>query len=195
MLPSYSYLGKLSEETIAELTAAVTAEETSLTSQFQAAVKELESSSVEPHHWKTVLVKIGRRAAREIEVGLSVRQHALSSHQVAFDELSLDSNISAESLREMAESQMRRVSAIEEAIQAAMNLEVALDAAETSARKAELRYSIERRQNSLDKLQASRSLGESWRKYFQEVRKGLEEEQVLAVKRYTQQYGPRTSTR
>jgi exonuclease SbcC len=45
----------------------------------------------------------------------------------------------------------------------------------------------------LEKLRTRRLLEESWRQYFQEIRKGLEAEQASAVKRYTQQYGPRTS--
>jgi exonuclease SbcC len=183
---------QLSEQNVAELKATTVSQEDSLKSQFQFAVKEFEAAKSNATTGTQHLERL-KNELLEIEVNLSVLQHKVSSCQIELDELSLESDTSAESLKETTENEARRVSALEDAIQATLNLEVALDAAETSARKAELRQSIELRQTSVDKLQADRLLEESWRKYFQEVRKGLEGEQALAVKRYTEQYGPRTS--
>jgi exonuclease SbcC len=179
-------------EKVAELKATAVSREQSLESQLQSASKNVAAAKSNTATGTEHLERL-KGELLEIEVSLSILQHKLSSYHIELDELGLESDISTESLTEMVETLIRRVSNIEDALQATLNLEVALDAAETSARKVELRELIELRKSSLEKLRTRRLLEESWRQYFQEIRKGLEAEQASAVKRYTQQYGPRTS--
>ena len=92
-----------------------------------------------------------------------------------------------------AEEELRRVSVLEGLKQNVTSLEMALDAAATSAAAAQVTRDIREAESELAALNGQRSEDESWIKYFEEVRAKLQETQTGAVASYTEEYGPITS--
>ncbi len=129
----------------------------------------------------------------ELEVAITTKRHQLLSHRAELRELNLESDITSDGLAKLIDLQLDQLVILEEAKQATLNLEVALDAAETSARQLELKELIRSKEISLAQFDEANRKEEEWVRYFTIVLTALQEEQEGAVRRYTDQYGSRTS--
>jgi exonuclease SbcC len=129
----------------------------------------------------------------ELEVAITTRRHQLLSHHAELRELELESNITSDEVAKLIDLQLDQLVILEEAKQATLNLEVALDAAETSARQLELKEMIQSKGITLAQSAEANRKEEEWVRYFKTVLTALQEEQEGAVQRYTDQYGSRTS--
>lgn len=129
----------------------------------------------------------------ELEVGITRSRHQLMSQRSQLRESNVESSVTTKELDEMIETQLDRLVKLEETKQAVLNLEVALDAAETSARQLELKESIRLKEITLAQVAEETRKDDDWLKYFTTVMRALEQEKETAVGRYTDQYGSRAS--
>lgn len=183
---------ELSDEKIVENNLIVTEEQDEVTAVLERARQEMENVTVATTSKKQDL-DILKGQLLELEVGITANRHRLSSHRAEFRELNLESDVTTDKLEKLIELQLNQLVILEEAKQATINLEVALDVAETSARQLELKESIRLKEGTLAQFDEANQREEEWVRYFRSVHKALEEEQEGAVKRYTNQYGSRTS--
>jgi exonuclease SbcC len=128
-----------------------------------------------------------------LEVAITTKQHQLLSQRADLRELSLEADVTTDALANLIDVQLDQLVMLEEAKQATLNLEVALDAAETSARQLESRELIRLKELTLAQFDEANRKEDEWVGYFTTVLEALEKEQEGAVKRYTDQYGSRTS--
>lgn len=73
------------------------------------------------------------------------------------------------------------------------NLEIALDAATTSAALMSLQQGLRNKEKVLESANARRELHEPWREFFSRVSRLLANKQSDAIEDFTKEYGPRTS--
>lgn len=95
-------------------------------------------------------------------------------------------------LQLMKESEARYLMAVTLRDRAA-ELEVAADAAATSAAFQSIRSRIDSNLSTANQAQAQASLVEPWVKYFEGVAKLLSGQQAMATEHFTNEYGPRTA--
>jgi exonuclease SbcC len=92
-----------------------------------------------------------------------------------------------------AEEELGHVRVLEGLKQNVTSLEMALDAAATSAAATQVTTHIRAAENELTTLNQQQSEDRLWIKYFEEIQARLQETQNSAVASYTDEYGPLTS--
>lgn len=146
-------------------------------------------------------------AAQSAAVGMAIA--AKAAHQAALQgwnryQVNLQSNVAALSAEglgaEVTEEQVLMMMKEAEARASTANglrdraaeLEVAADAAATSAAFQSIRARINANEEVVKQAEANASLVEPWVKYFEGVSKLLSGQQAMATEHFTTEYGPRT---
>lgn len=182
----------LSEEEIDKNISTVSTEQAAVSATLEQGQQELENASAAATSKKQDLDTL-RDQLLALEVSITANRHQLLSHRSELRELNLESDITSDALGKLIDLQLQQLVILEEAKQATLNLEVAIDAAETSARQLELKELIRSKEITLAQLDETNRKEEEWVRYFTTVLTALAEEQEGAVRRYTDQYGSRTS--
>jgi exonuclease SbcC len=140
------------------------------------------------------------RGADALERALATQGAAIRALQVAIEGyerglegVGLPREAQQAQIAARAEEELRRVRVLEELKQKVTSLEMALDAAATSAAAAQVTAHIRESNNQLTALHKEQSEYKSWIKYFEDIQAKLQETQIRAVTKYTEGYGPLTS--
>lgn len=132
-----------------------------------------------------------RQAIENLEGSFTSSQRAVENYEADLRALALPADADVERLSTASQANLLRLSAWENMKQSVLNLEVALDAAATSALVAQLNVRIRAAEEELGRLGTTRE--QAWLTHFSALRDLLRDVQDQAVSAYTQQFGPQTS--
>jgi exonuclease SbcC len=145
------------------------------------------------------LAELDRRA-ETLKRDLASQDATIRSIQLAIERYEADLDASGftrqaqqAQIRAKAEEELRRVHVLEELKQNVTSLEMALDAAATSAAAGQVTIHIRAAENELATLNEQQSSDKVWIKFFEDIRAKLQQTQERSVKNYTEKYGPITS--
>ncbi len=120
-------------------------------------------------------------------------QLAIERYEADLEALGFTRRAQQAQIHARTEEELRRVHVLEELKQNVTSLEMALDAAATSAAAGQVTTHIRAAENELATRNEQQSDDKAWIKFFEVIRAKLQETQELSVKNYTEEYGPITS--
>ena len=136
-------------------------------------------------------VELLRQAIENLEGSLTSSQRTVESYEADLRAIALPIDANVEQLTTASRETLLRLSSWESMKQSVLNLEVALDAAATSALMAQISVRIRTAEEELGRLGTTRE--QAWLTHFSALRDLLRDVQDRAVSSYTEQFGPQTS--
>jgi exonuclease SbcC len=120
-------------------------------------------------------------------------QETMTQITARFKESNLPSDASQEKLLSLIGEQSRVQAQLRALRDSTSNLELAMDAATTSAALTQLRQNVRNKEKAVATATQHRDRDQPWLKYFEELSRLVSSQQNEAIASFTREYGPRTS--